>query len=70
MKLHDMESDIMAVWSVTNDLEILAEYVIDGEKKLTEDDIFNIVYGLSNMLNIKCERLFSTYESLIKERYL
>ena len=62
----DMEQQIMKVWGVADDMEDLADHIIDGESPMSPDEIFNALYGLSLMLNIKCEKLFSEFEKSLK----
>ena len=64
----DMEQQIMKVWGVADDMEDLADHIIDGESPMSPDEIFNALYGLSLMLNIKCEKLFSEFEKSLRIR--
>ena len=62
----DFEQEIMRCWNITDELELLNETILN--KKLSTDDISNILMGLANLYNIKFDKMFTTFEHLIKEK--
>ena len=63
----DLEQGIMSCWHVTDDLDTLLEEIIEGD--LTKDQISNVVLGMSQLYNIKFEKLFRTFEGFLKSYY-
>ncbi len=61
----ELEQQILACWSICDDLDVLMEAV--GEKELSVDDICNALLGLKTMQNLKFDKLFSTFEQMIRE---
>lgn len=59
----DLEQQIMECWRVTDDLKALTEGVL--EDNLSHDDITNITIGLEKLYNLRFDRLFRTFESMI-----
>ena len=66
MKQFDLEQQIMHCWSVCEDLETLAEGVI--EHNLTNDQIVNVLVGMQQLYQLKFEKCFLTFEEYIEER--
>lgn len=60
----DLEQDIMRTWHIIEDLDIFCEEV--GEKDMSTDDLMNRLIGLSSVYNARFEKLFNTFEKLIK----
>lgn len=59
----DMESQIMAVWSMCEELDTLLEGVL--EKDMSKDEISNALLGLRVMHHLKSEKLFDTFSEMI-----
>ncbi len=57
------ETQIMACWSICDDLQTLSEGVM--EKDLTTDQIANILIGLEQLYQLKFDKLFKQFESSI-----
>ena len=62
----DFEQEIMDCWNITSDLNTLNEAVL--EKGMSPDRISNVLAGMEALYQLKFEKLFSTFESLIRER--
>lgn len=62
----DLEQDIMNCWSVVEDIKELSRCMLD-RRKMTEDEIGNYLLGLETIYQVKFERLFETFEMLIKD---
>lgn len=61
----ELEQEILDCWHVTTDINTLLEGVV--EKDLTQDQIANTLLGLHQLYELKFDRLFSTFESLIAD---
>jgi len=71
----DLEDDIMKCWNVTEDLDIVLERVLDGPKfkdmpPELADKIANLLIGMKELYEMRFERLWETFESMIKDRKL
>lgn len=66
-KLVEMDQDIMRLWSTTDDLDLLLDAVCN--QTMTTDDIANTVLGIRMMLDLRCERVYNSYEQALKEHY-
>jgi len=62
----DLEQQIMSCWNITEELKLLNEYIL--EKDLSTDETSNVILGLTQLYNIKFDKLFTTFEYLIKEK--
>ena len=62
----DLEEQILDCWNITKDLDTLAEGVI--EQNLSHDDISNALIGLKTMYELKHNKLWKTFETLIASR--
>ena len=58
----DLEQQIMSCWTITDDLKILNESILEGG---TVDENANICTGLQALYDKKFEKLFSIFEYLI-----
>ena len=63
----DLEQDIMNCWSVVDDIKELSRSMLD-RRTMTEDEISNYLLGLETIYQVKFERLFETFEMLIRQR--
>ena len=61
----DLEQQIMACWNVTSDIDTLCEGVIESD--MTTDQIANILLGMKQFYELKFDKLFRTFEELIRE---
>lgn len=64
----DLEQNIMKCWNVTEDIYLLYENVM--EKELTKDQIANALLGLHQLYEMKFEKLFDNFETLVHEKKL
>jgi len=62
----DLEQDIMTCWSVVDDIKELSRSKMD-RRDMTEDEVNNYLLGLETIYQIKFERLFETYEMLVRQ---
>lgn len=61
----DLEQQIMACWNVTSDIDTLFEGVVESD--MTTDQIANILLGMKQLYELKFDKLFNTFEQLIKD---
>jgi hypothetical protein len=65
----NLEAEILNVWQTKDDLDAIAERVYDDpDGPLTEDEIRNVLIGLSELHDIRCKKLFRVFETMIKEK--
>lgn len=64
----DLEQDIMNCWNVTSDIELLYENVMERSPEMTTDEIANALLGLQTLYEMKFEKMFRHFESLVHER--
>jgi len=65
----NLEEEIQNVWQTKDDLDAIAERLIDGlDGPMTEDDIGNLLVGLSELHNTRCIKLFQIFETMVKEK--
>ena len=63
----NLEEEIQNVWHTKNDLDAIAERVYDDpDGPMTEDQIGNVLIGLSELHDIRCKKLFNVFESMVK----
>jgi len=62
----DLEQDIMTCWSVVDDIKELSRSKMD-RRDMTEDEVNNYLLGLETIYQIKFERLFETFEMLVRQ---
>ena len=62
----DLEQDIMNCWSVVDDIKELNRCMLD-RRKMTDDEVSNYLLGIETIYQVKFERLFETFEMLIRK---
>jgi hypothetical protein len=62
----DLEEAIMACWHTSDDVELAAEKVAGGET--TEDSVLNTLQGIKELHDLRCQKLFKTFELLVANR--
>jgi hypothetical protein len=66
MKLNQLEDLIMAAWITKEDIDLSAWSLLDRKEPTTEDELSNLLLGLSALHNARMTMLFQAYEDLIK----
>ena len=61
----DFEQQIMSCWNVTTDLKDLNEGVL--ESNLSKDQISNALMGIEQLYELRFNKLFQQFETLIQE---
>ena len=65
----DLESQIMTVWQTKDDLDAITERIYDDpDGPMTEDEIGNVLCGLSELHETRCKKLWKVFEAILKER--
>ena len=59
-QINNFEQQLIECWSVTNDLTILNEGILDSG--LTTDQISNIVLGMKGLYDLKFDKLFKQFD--------
>lgn len=61
----DLEQDIMNCWQIKEDLDTFLHAYMDGPK-MSEDDVANVILGLSSLYQLKFQKCWDTFEQLLK----
>ena len=61
----DFEQQIMSCWNITTDLKDLNEGVL--ESNLSRDQISNALMGIEQLYELRFNKLFRQFETLIQE---
>jgi hypothetical protein len=68
----DLEQEIMECWNVTTDINDVYEYVMNGDgSELSTDErdrVANILLGISQLYELKFNKLFNTFEECLSKR--
>jgi len=65
----NLEEEIQNVWQTKDDLNAIAErHYDDPEGPMTEDEISNLLIGLSELHETRCKKLWRVFETMVKER--
>jgi|TARA_R110000851_G_scaffold50007_1_gene119897 hypothetical protein len=67
-EIFDLESEIMSVWNTKDDLELITSRMMDDPDPMSEDDIANVLIGLTELHDIRCKKLFNVFEAMLRER--
>ena len=63
----DLEQQILDCWHVTDDLNMLLDHIMESDN-LDKDRVSNIVLGMEALYNLKFQRCFDTFETLLQEK--
>ena len=61
----DLEDSLMKVEQISEDLNLIAKMFCDRVVKVTEDEMFNVLIGMSELHKYRCEEVFSIFENMI-----
>jgi len=65
----NLEAEIMNVWNTKDDIEAITSRMVDDpDGPLTEDQLLNVLTGLSEMHDIRCKKLFNVFESMVRQK--
>lgn len=65
----DLEQEILRVWGIKEDLEILLHKYIDSPRPMTEDEVSNYLSALVHILDLRCQKSFDTFEKYANAKY-
>jgi 5-formaminoimidazole-4-carboxamide-1-beta-D-ribofuranosyl 5'-monophosphate synthetase len=63
----DFEQQIMKCWNITEEIELLNEQVLENDD-LTKDQISNYLLGLHTIYEMKFDKLFHQFETMVREK--
>ena len=66
-KQYDVENGILKCWNIKDDLDLLIEHIAESE--MSRDEILNILIGINGLYDLKFNKLWSSYEEMIKENF-
>ena len=61
----DMEQAVLRIWGLQEDLNLLTEAIL--EQDLTNDQITNMLIGLSELHSLRSQKLFDVMEAKITD---
>ena len=65
----NLEAEIMSVWNTKDDLQSITSRMMDDpDGPMTEDELTNVLIGLTELHDIRCKKLFNVFEAMIRER--
>ena len=65
----NLEEEIQNVWQTKDDLDAITERILDDPNgPMTEDQMANVLIGLSELHETRCKKLWKVFESMVKER--
>ena len=64
----DLETEMQNVWHTKDDLDVITERIIDApDGPMTDDEVGNLLIGLSGLHETRCRKLFLVFERMIEE---
>jgi len=64
----NLEAEIMSVWTTKDDLQSITSRMMDDPDPMSEDDIANVLIGLSELHDIRCKKLFNVFEDMVRTK--
>ena len=65
----NLEEEIQNVWQTKDDLNAITERIYDDpDGPMTEDEISNVLIGLSELHETRCKKLWRVFETMVKEK--
>ena len=65
----DLEQEIMECWNITTDLNYVYEYIMNGDgaqlSTNERDRVANILLGISQLYELKFDKLFNTFSQTL-----
>ena len=69
MDRFDLETEIQNVWHTKDDLDAIAERIYDDpEGPMTEDQLGNVLIGLSELHETRMKKLWKVFEGMVHDR--
>jgi hypothetical protein len=64
----DFEQQLMDCWGIVDDIKTI--YELPDMRKVEEDELQNLLLGLYTLYQIKFEKLFAQFDSLVTDKKL
>ena len=65
----NLEQEIMHAWQTKEDLDAVIERIFDDPAgPMTEDEISNVLIGLSELHETRCKKLWRVFETMVHEK--
>ena len=68
MDRFELEQQIQQCWNTKEDMDLLYQEVLEGESDF--EKIANTLLGISALHDLRCKRLFETFEYLIDDQQI
>ena len=68
MKVNDLEEKILGVWSTSDDIDLLLEWISDHVliyDDAGEDELMNLLMGIKSLHHQRCHALFKDFEKVL-----
>ena len=68
MKVNDLEEKILGVWSTSDDIDLLLEWISDHVliyDDAGEDELMNLLIGIKSLHHQRCHALFKDFEKVL-----
>ena len=66
----DLETEIMSVGQIEEDLESLLYKVMDSPNPPSEDEMGNLLIGMIALHRVRFEKMFNVFEECVKNKHL
>ena len=65
----NLEEEIQNVWQTKDDLDAITERIYDDpDGPMTEDEIVNVLTGLSELHETRMKKLWKVFETIVNEK--
>ena len=64
----NLEEEIQNVWQTKDDLNAVTERLYEDTVFMTEDQIANVLIGLSELHETRMKKLWRVFETMVKEK--
>lgn len=71
MKVNDLEEKILGVWSTSDDIDLLLDWIsdhvliYDTDTSAGEDELMNLLIGIKSLHHQRCHVLFRDFEKVL-----
>ncbi len=63
----DLEQQIMKCWNIVEEIQLLNENVLERDE-MSKDEISNFLLGLSTIYDMKFNKLFDQFGTMVQEK--
>ena len=68
MDRFDLETEIQNVWHTKDDLDAVTERIMEDTTFMTEDQISNVLIGLSELHETRMCKLWKVFETIVHDK--